>query len=245
MKSIKTIILQICRKGLKIVFALLCLYLFKANDAYAQEGEYVLTEDKKVTIIIKNGYYALDIDNSFHDVLTYDRVSFGKYEWNGDTIRLKDVLLNFTMEMRVLDSRDLVLTKGFHLWIGKTFKYDHDLQRWDWTKTIEDYETHTKNIWVHWRADSTFACDIGWYVWKDFSRHGTDFQLKEDGRFEFTIGDMVFLSGCWNQVGNLLVFKDDIIAEPFYAVVEEDGIVPFLPNILGLWEYHHYDEGGE
>lgn len=214
---------------------------FRTNMNYGQEGKYVLNEDQKVTITIKNNYYALDIDNSYDDVLVYDRVSMGKYERHGDIIQLKDILLNFTMEMRVVNSRDLMLTKGFHLWMGKTFKYDHEIPQWDWTRSIENYETHTKNICIHWRSDTIFVCDTGWYVRKN-CRHGTDFHLNEEGRFEFTIGDMIFLSGYWNQMGNLLVFKDDIIANPFYAVIVEDGIIPFMPNILGLWTYNLYDE---
>ena len=234
----KMIVFPMKKMGMYVLIGMLNLFSF----AYAQEGIFILNEDKKVTFIIKNGYYTIDIDNSFDDVLTYDRLSFGKYERNGDTIQLKDILLNYTMEMVVINSRELVLTKGFHLWIGKTFEYDYNSPQWDWTKTIDNYETHAKNLCVHWRADTTFVCDTGWYVWKDFSRHGTDFQLKKDYRFEFTIGDMIFLSGRWNQVGNLLVFMDDIIVEPFYAIVDEDGIVPFLPNILGLWKYQHYYE---
>lgn len=215
---------------------------FRSNNEsdYGIEGTYKM--EGGFSLILYDGYYALDLDSSFDDVVSFDRLSLGKYVIDGDTITLKDALLNYLMELKIIDEQKILCVKSFHTLNEKAFVFDHEVRQFDWDRIILDYESHTKDICVHWHSDTTFVCDTGWYVWKDFSRHGTDFQLKEDGHFEFTIGDMVFLSGCWNQVGNLLVFKDDIIAEPFYAVIEEDGIVPFLPNILGLWKYHYYDE---
>lgn len=214
-----------------------------AIDACGQKGVYVLEEDDKISITLSDGYYAIDVDVSFDDVISYERLSFGQYESIGKTIQLKDVLLNYYMEIVLADPHTLLFVKGFHSLIGKPFKFERmtNITKEYWSKVDDDFDGYMKDNCIHWESGTTFTCDTGWYVLMN-CRHNTDIHLIGNKRFNLTINDSVYLSGTWIQEGNMLVFIDDIITEHFYAVIVEDGIIPFMPNILGLWTYNLYDE---
>ena len=221
---------------MKSLTTTLLLILCFPFSVICQSGAYTLDGDKEISLLLFDGYYCIDIDDSFDDVISWSRISFGTYECGEEKILLHDVLLNFVMEMDVDKDKRLVMKKGFHFLNGKTFVFDHKLEHWSWERTINDYKENISDFCIHQYPDTIYNCDSGWYAFMSFQAQD-GLHIIENKHFEYTISDNVLLSGEIQRVGNILILKDDIIEEPFLILIEKDGMVPFLPHNLGLWKY--------
>ena len=57
--------------------------------------------------------------------------------------------------------------------------------------------------------------------------------LTEEGTFSYYVMGNRYLEGNVSRIGNLLELRDNCIKEPFYVLIEKDGLVPYLPGLFG------------
>lgn len=178
--------------------------------------------------------YSIEQIQYFDDVIPVLTLSYGKYTKEGNMLYLNDSLNGYQMTVELsADTSKLIMIQGYCSWIGKEFGFQD--KTWhrpefayffdfdDFYCPFEDYRNQ-KNI-------NPYL--LGNY---QFRRHGNfphELVLTEDSRYLYKVMDVLLLYGEVTRDGNLLILEDDCIDEPFFVLIEKNGLVPYLPGLFG------------
>lgn len=210
--------------------------------ACSQNGFYYMQDNKAIQLHLNDGTYTLDFDLSGGDIVYYERISYGRYTSDSGYMVLHDSILGYTMKMRLESNSKFVFCNGYNGLKGKSFR---------WTKptrlvsrvTELDVEKIKIACDEYKNQDSLNPFSYDLYVYSHIN-HFFDLSFFAEGLYYYSVYDVPILVGSFERIGNLLVLHDNEITEPFYVLIEKEGIIPFLPGIFGLRLLKPYVENG-
>lgn len=202
------------------LFAQDCLYEaseISTND-HSVHGEANYSKSSLLLTLSENGEYNLILSNAsygwFDEVYSSTQISYGTYLYSDTVLLLHDAPCGFLMEMAVTSNKQLTATKGLSIIQGKTFKSKND----------RGFPiTHFSTSKISEEAVPTQTLAAGRYM----NREDGSFELviQDDHRYEYFINGFLISNGSWDQEKNVLLFQDDEMDSPFYATINQIGII--------------------
>lgn len=177
-----------------------------------------------------NEYYMSHVVWLENDFAMMYEPSYGGFTKKGNMLYLTDSVCGFEMQFELSeDTTHITQRRGFSSLNGKDLAFKG--KAWETAPVCFDREIEEDRQMFITYASQTQLCpyQFGCYCYRD----GIELHLYDDGRFTYKIAETIFLEGKASREGNLLVFKDNIIEEPFHALIEGDGIVSILPGLYG------------
>ena len=208
-------------------------FALSIKDVPCQNGFYTLQDIPETILHLHDGVYVLFFDFGEGDIENCNRISLGSYVTDSGFITLHDSLLGYDTRMRIVSRMELMsLRKGYY---GLRYKSFY------WSKPSK-YINLVANVNVE--KMQTTCADFGnqdtlnpfshnLYVCSNNS-HLFDLFFSDKGLFQYKFHGMVLLEGSFKRIGNVLLLQDNEIVNPFYVLIEKDGLIPFLPGIFGL-----------
>lgn len=202
------------------LFAQDCLYEaseISTND-HSVHGEANYSKSSLLLTLSENGEYNLILSNAsygwFDEVYSSTQISYGTYLYSDTVLLLHDAPCGFLMEMAVTSNKQLTATKGLSIIQGKTFKIKND----------RGFPiTHFSTSKISEEAVRTQTLAAGRYM----NREDGSFELviQDNHRYEYFINGFLISNGSWDQEKNVLLFQDDEMDSPFYATINQIGII--------------------
>lgn len=210
---------------------------------FCQNGYYTINDNEMVQLHLHDGTYSLDFDLSGGDVVYLERISTGSYVSDSGYLVLHDSILGYRMKMQIVSEKNLKFCNvycGLHgsslTWLSESefgsYITELDVERIK--EVCKEYQCQDKT--------NTFSASL--YVYSNIN-HFFDLSFSENGTFRYLVYDIPLLEGSYERIGNVLVLHDREIEEPFYVLIEKEGIIPFLPGIFGMRQLKPYIEHGD
>jgi hypothetical protein len=156
--------------------------------------------------------------NPNHNLTDVLLLSFGGCMMDGEELMMVDSLSGFRMKAAFDSTGNLHFTKGLAVTYGKSFSLSSDCDKQYTRFPVSKVESKWFDHASFRSQQNTKELKFGYYH-SSFKK----FNLLEDGRY-FCCNRFprdTISKGEWWQEGNLLVFKDDGLDEPFYACIED------------------------
>lgn len=219
-------------------------FIMPCNDLplNCQNGYYTMQGNKMVRLHLYDGIYTLDFDLSGGDVEYYERISIGSYVNDSGYMILHDSILGFCMKMQCLSDTKLKFCNAFCGLLGSSFVWSNEsgYRSFPTELDVEKIKSVCKEYQCQDKLN-LFSTDL--YVYSHIN-HFFDLSFFDDGTFGYLVFDIPLLEGSYERNGNVLILHDCRIKEPFYVLIEKDGIIPFLPGIFGIRQLKPYIEHG-
>lgn len=185
-----------------------------------------------VNISFFHQHYAI-AQTVWNGMVLRNTISFGSYRKNGCELLLNDSINGYDLCLELSpDTTSLVVKKGFvfcqdkpFLLIGKTWHSPIDglIIPENAVDSIISFSRNQNQI--NPLPDGLYQLTRkGNYTYK---------LLLQNSIFTYAIDDVIYFQGHFSREGNLLIMEDINISEPAVALIEEDGIVPFVPGLFG------------
>lgn len=190
-----------------------------------------MPEHTYISIVFsENEYYMSQAVGVLNDVVMIYEPSYGGFIRKGNMLYLTDSVCGFDMQFELSDdTTHITQRRGFSSLNGKDLAFEGKAWGTAPVSFDRDIEADRQMFDAYASQSQLHSYDFGRY----FFRSDIELHLYDDGNFTYLISETVFLEGKAYRNGNLLILKDNIIEEPFHALIEEDGIVPILPGLYG------------
>lgn len=196
--------------------------------------------DAKETLVVYfyDNEYSIEqmlIDyGNFDAIIFVHTISYGQYSKDGFLLHLKDSLNGYEMDFELsADTSKITMTKGYCLWEDSSFYLVEQTWHYPDFAYHGDAEEITHPFDTYLSQDMLQPLHYGNYRFFYNGNYPHDLMLSEDGTFEFYVWDSQFSKGNWYRKGNVLLLYDTCIEQPFYILIDQDGIVPYLPGLFG------------
>lgn len=177
--------------------------------------------------------YSIHQVQYFGDVIPVSTISYGSYYKEDFKLYLSDSLLGYRMTFELCaDTSKITMLQGYCPWSNKEFEFEDKTWHRPEYAYFFDFEEITYPNKDYQKQQPLVSDLSGIY---HFNNHGFtyDLTITDDLRFVYKAMGIVYLQGKVERDGNLLLFKDDCIQEPFYVLVDKDGLVAYLPGLFG------------
>lgn len=232
----------------KIFFVLATFTFSTVMHALGQVGVYChdgFLNDQRCGLYleIKDGKYRLDLYYELSmDLSTGTTLSIGKCCDDGKNMVLTDELFGYIMVFERIDSRILLMRKGFMTMRDTSFEYLREptsapfVYSSDTRDFIRDpYRVKQENCKA--KRERKVGFQAGDYSLGNEKNYLL--KIEDNGRFTYFYHGVQISKGKWKRCGNLLALIDDGLNKPFFAIIKEKGIVSsYLPGafIDSVWE---------
>ena len=165
-----------------------------------------------------NKEYCLEYDFELsHENYASLTISFGSFIFEGDTIVTTDARNDSKMKIRQTYNGSLVVEKGFSALVGMIF-YFAGFSEIDYSPLFSIFvlDKFDKNKYRNQNYMFTLGKE---YVYGIYCLVFTD-----EGEYYYTIKDAIISKGKYERQGNLLIFHDEGLNNPFYSIIKSEGI---------------------
>lgn len=214
----------------------------KMDDARPMAGEHFLNasfylepnEDHRVVIWFFENEYSVEQVQYMGDAIPVHTVSYGAYCKEGNMLHLRDSVAGCTLAFELSpDTTEIRQIQGFCPFKGKTFKLADKTWHRPEHACFFDFDEVNYPFDDYRKQKKPNPCPAGRYQFRIRGNFPHELDLTDDGRFLYKVMDVLLLHGEATREGNLFILKDDCIEEPFFVLIEKDGLVPYLPGLFG------------
>lgn len=216
---------------ISISFIILSTMTLLPFAVFGQNGYYRLYDNDSIELHIHDGTYSMSVVCVGGDIISVDRLSHGNCHVENEQLVLKDSVLGYEMKLE-FRGKNLFVVSSYCSMKDKCFLWEAPSRGKGNNKIYVDVEVMERECDLHKCADTAFCFRPTHYVFANLNRF-FDLVFTEDSAFSYTLYGIPILEGSFFREGNLLVLKDDGMETPFYVLIEQDGIIPFLPGLFG------------
>lgn len=215
----------------------------KMDEAKPMVGEHFLNasfcseldEDHRVVIIWFFGNeYSIEQVQYMGDIIPVHTVSYGTYCKEGNRLHLRDSVADYTLVYELSpDTTEIVQRQGYCPFKGKTFRLADKTWHRPEHAYFFDFDEVNYPFDDYRKQKKPNPCPAGRYQFRIRGNFPHELVLTEEGTFSYYVMGNRYLEGNVSRIGNLLELRDNCIKEPFYVLIEKDGLVPYLPGLFG------------
>ena len=196
-----------------------------------------LDENQLVEIYFYENEFSVDQILFNDDIIFVHTISYGTYYKEGYMLHLCDSLIGYKMVFELSsDSTKITLLQGFCPLKGNSFDFVDQTWHRPEHAYFFDFDEVNYPFDDYRKQKKPNPCPAGRYQFRIRGNFPHELVLTDDNRFSYKIMDVLLLHGVATREGNLLILKDDCIEEPFFVLIEKDGLVPNLPGLFGMWK---------